>query len=157
MRSTSYLALYGPEARKNEMARMFGYVPMIIGQGELLDTKLSFADRRFHGEAPTIETAPGENTPCIVYWLEYYEQRRLERRLGYPLGIARGTYYASIEGTEPIKVLAYYVPGTRQRISPGEELIGQMTDLYEQNGWDTEHLGHVVTHSGEGPSIRRIR
>lgn len=141
-----YTALLGPEALRGELSKMLGTVPMVIGNGEILDHRLTFKHRRTAGVMATMEPAPGETVDVMVFWLKYYELRRLERRLGYPLWIRRGTYDALIEGKHITRVTAYYVPGREEE--PGEKLVKQMEQLYRENAWDLEKLRRAQDRSG---------
>lgn len=154
-----YIALYGPEARREDIERMFGCLPRMIGNCEIQGMVLSFANRRGdRGTVPTI--IPGDGvTDAMIFHCEYYQQRRLERRLWYPMGIQRGTFDSIVEGKHPCRVMTYYVPLIRPRGEPDEALVRKMEELYRENAWDARRLETAIETSktSKEPVIRRIK
>ena len=152
-----YIALYGPEARREEMQSMFGCLPTIIGNCEIEGYVLSFAHRRGGGIVPTM--IPGDGAvDAIIYWVEYYQQRRLERRLGYPMGIQRGSYDSIVEHAHPCRTLAYSVPLIRPHGAPDAETVSAMEETYRENGWNLERLYKAVEASRDWkPTIWRVK
>ena len=157
-RETFYTGLYGPEALRGELQMMLGTIPRIIGNGTIPDYKLTFSCRRGVGIVPSMEPAQGKELPLMVFHLEYYELRRLERRLGYPMGIRRATFDGLIEGIHPERIVTYYVPLNRAHGAPSDRLYEQMRRLYQENAWDEDGLIEAVQFSAtETPKIKRIK
>lgn len=154
---SEYIALYGPEARRGDIELMFGCLPVMIGNCRIEGQKLSFAHRRGGKIVPTI--VPGdEGVEAMVYMVRYYQQRRLERRLGYPMGIQRGTFDSVIEDKHPCRVMAYYVPLIRPHGKPDEATIKALRELYAENDWDRSLLDGALLESEQTtPTIWRVK
>lgn len=156
--SGPYVFLYGPEADPDYLERWLGTQPLIVGQGVLEDYRLAFANRRGGGVVPTMEYSQGDALPVMVYGFEYYMQRRMERRMGYPYGSRRGTYSVLVEDAHYVRALGYLIPSVRGCREPDAGMVERMRAFYVSRAWDPGQVDSAVERSKNlSPVIRRIK